>query len=209
MDSNNFFKIIFVVIFIIIYIGVIVYLGINFYFNTTVKKSWNIFKNVQKVKRKLKKLSVSHRTRFILSISFVLLNAVISVYAILNISSRGSALSTPFLVIFGSNMSIYFIYYGVRKIVDIWQNDENGSAENFLELHGTRETEETSTSPSSYGIASPQEKVYLRRTLRWFTFILFLISILVASVAFYFYRNKLQSRNMTPAESRERNELCG
>ena len=141
MNSNDVAKIIFVVLFAIIYFGVIVYLGINFYFNTTIRKSWKIVKNIQSVKKKLENLSVNHKTRFFLSISFVLLNAIISIYVILSITSRGKSLSTPFLVIFGVNTAMYFIYYGARKIVDICQNGEHSR-----ELPGTRVTDATEES---------------------------------------------------------------
>ena len=187
MDSSEFVKIIFVVFFTFIYFGLIVYIGISFYFNTTIRKSWKILTNFQKVKKKLRKFSVSKKTRFFLSTSFVLLNAVIFFYVISSISSRGKSLSTPILMIFGANMGIYLIYYGTRKIVEIWQNVEM----------------------SSSGVETQQESVYLRRTVRWFSLILFLISILTGSIAFWFYLDKHQSRNMTPAESRERNQLCG
>ena len=227
MNSSDAAKIIFVVFFALVYFGVIVYLGINFYFNTTIRKSWKIVNNFQSLKKKLKKLQVSHKTRLFLSVSFVVLNAVISIYVIASITSRGKSLSTPFLVIFGANTAIYFIYYGARKIVDIWQNTRNG--ENSLELQETRHSEateeseaflsriarhwwwpqETPTAPSSSSLDSPENSVHLRRTFRWFGFIiLFFISILAGFVASYFYLNKHQSRNMTPAESREKNQLC-
>ena len=224
MNSNDVAKIIFVVLFAIIYFGVIVYLGINFYFNTTIRKSWKIVKNIQSVKKKLENLSVNHKTRFFLSISFVLLNAIISIYVILSITSRGKSLSTPFLVIFGVNTAMYFIYYGARKIVDICQNGEHSR-----EFPGTRETGateessaflsrlvrqwwgpcETPSSPSSSRVVNPETGRLLQRTVRWFSFSLFLVSILAGFIASLFYLNKHQSRNMTPAESRDRNQLCG
>ena len=194
VDSSEFVKIIFVVFFAFIYFGLIVYIGISFYFNTTIRKSWKLLTNFQEVKKKLRKFSVSHKTRFFRSISFVLLNALISIYVISSISTRGKSLSTPILMVFSANMAIYLIYYGTRKIVEIWENVEN---------------RKSPTSPSSSGVGTQQESVKLRRTVRWFSLILFLISILTGSIAFWFYLDKHQSRNMTPAESRERNQLCG
>ena len=206
------------------YFAVILYLGINFYFNTTIRKSWKIVKNFQRIKDKFERLRVRHKTRFLLSVSFVLLNCVLSIYVIVSICFRGKSLSTPFLMIFGGNMFLYFLYYGVRKIFDIWENlrdreklsarceEDDGEREEEglilriarrcgLDLTPEAEIEQSHQEPDA---ATP----ILRRVVRWFSLILFCISNLTGLIATYFYLNKHQSRNVSPAESRERNQLC-
>ena len=182
-------------------------------------------KNFQRIKDKFERLRVRHKTRFLLSVSFVLLNCVLSIYVIVSICFRGKSLSTPFLMIFGGNMFLYFLYYGVRKIFDIWENlrereklsarcEENDGERDAgegliwriarrcgLDLTPAPETEHSEPEPDP-------ETPILRRVVRWFSLILFCISNLTGLIATYFYLNKHQSRNVSPAESRERNQLC-
>ena len=162
-----------------------------------------------------------------MSISFVLLNTVLSIYVILSIGFRGKSLSTPFLLIFGGNMFLYFLYYGARKIFDICENqrEKKKLAESRQESELTRECSPEGDTllwrlarscglgeePAGERCPPPphsQGGVCLRRAARWFSFILFIISNLTGVIATYFYLNKHQSRNLTPAQSRERNQLC-
>ena len=172
-------------------------------------------------------MRIRHKTRFLLSISFILLNTVLSIYVILSIGFRGKSLSTPFLLIFGGNMFLYFLYYGARKIFDICENqrEKKKLAESRQERELTRECSPEGDTllwrlarscglgevPAGERCPPPphsQGGVCLRRAARWFSFILFIISNLTGVIATYFYLNKHQSRNLTPAQSRERNQLC-
>jgi len=44
--------------------------------------------------------------------------------------------------------------------------------------------------------------------VRWLSYILFFIALAFAMIAAFFYANKHQSRNLSPAESRQKNEEC-
>jgi len=48
----------------------------------------------------------------------------------------------------------------------------------------------------------------LRWAMRFFTFIFFLLAITLGAIAMLFYTKRHQSRNSTPPESRDKNELC-
>merc|ERR1719483_1831704 len=118
--QNTITKAIFISVFSIIYFGIIMYLGVNFYFNRSIKKSWHLRKNLEKLKKKLEEPGLlAHKLRFITSVTFVVVNVVLFVYVLYSIGSKGKSLSTPFILIFGGNMFIYVTYYMGRKIIDI------------------------------------------------------------------------------------------
>eukprot|EP00092_Neocalanus_flemingeri_P001570 GFUD01001673.1.p1 GENE.GFUD01001673.1~~GFUD01001673.1.p1 ORF type:complete len:783 (-),score=140.40 GFUD01001673.1:69-2417(-) len=178
-------KTIFFLVFSIVYIGVIFYLGINFYFNSDIKKSRQVRKNLQSFNINLEKTPpMEHKMRFTTSLMFVVFNVAVFVYVLISIGSRDRTLSTPFILLFGGNMFIYVAYYMVRKIIECVKKQPNDEEE--------------------VSICQPSSSVLIR----CFSYTLFVISISLGMTAMYFYANKHQSRNMSPAESRERNQLC-
>ena len=210
------------------------YLGINFYFNRSIKKSWHARKNWEKLRRKLEEPGLlAHKLRFVTSVMFVVVNIVVFVYVLYSIGSKGTSLSTPFILIFGGNMFIYVTYYMGRKILDILQSmlvttekqpevevkTEEPPTEGWIpwlaRLTGADKCKEENTHSHDHAheedneeddtIAENQCHVNF---IRWFSFILFGASIIIGFIALAFYANKHQSRSLSPPESRERNQLC-
>ena len=205
------------------------YLGINFYFNRSIKKSWHLRKNVEKLRKKLQEPGLlAHKLRFITSVMFVVVNVLVFVYVLYSLGSKGTSLSTPFILIFGGNMFIYVTYYMGRKILDILQ-----STLVKQEKHPEVEQESNEVEPSEedwlpwlariIGVECKEEEANEHREgepgddvenpcqinlIRWFSFILFGVSMIIGFIALAFYANKHQSRSLTPPESRERNQLC-
>ena len=182
--KNAVTKALFIVVFSFLYLPIIMYLGINFYFNGSIKKSRKARKNLDSLKNEYGETGImEHKMRFVTTAMFFVVNVALFVNVIYSIGSRGTSLSTPFLLIFGGNMFIYVTYYMVRKIIDIVKSklvkgEDEGGKKTKLKL------------------------------IPWFSFVLFVASISFGMIAMWFYAHKHQSRNMSPAESRERNHLC-
>jgi len=222
-------KTLFVSVFSLIYFSVIMYLGINFYFNRSIKKSWHLRKNVEKLRKKLQEPGLlAHKLRFITSVMFVVVNVLVFVYVLYSLGSKGTSLSTPFILIFGGNMFIYVTYYMGRKILDILQstlvqqekhqeveqesNEVEPSEEDWLpwlaRIIGVECKEEEANEHREGESGEEVENPCQMNLIRWFSFILFGVSMIIGFIALAFYANKHQSRSLTPPESRERNQLC-
>ena len=190
--KNAVTKALFIVVFSFLYLPIIMYLGINFYFNGSIKKSRKARKNLESLKNEYGETEIKeHKMRFVTTAMFFVVNVALFVNVIYSIGSRGTSLSTPFLLIFGGNMFIYVTYYMVRKIIDIVRSnccvkmeDEDGKDD---------------------AVIKTKSKL---KIIPWFSFVLFVASISFGMIAMWFYAHKHQSRNMSPAESRERNHLC-
>jgi len=232
--KNTITKTIFVSVFSFIYFGVIMYIGINFYFNRSIKKSWHVRKNLEKLRKKLEEPGLfAHKMRFITSVMFVVVNVVLFVYVLYSIGSKGKSLSTPFILIFGGNMFIYVTYYMGRKIIDIVESiavkskkmlevDQEAKTETepnedwlqwIAKIIGADQCTEKNQNTHDHeeGEESTEEVVENQcqvNLIRWLSFILFGASIIFGFIAMMFYANKHQSRSLSPPESRERNELC-
>jgi len=232
--QNTITKAIFISVFSIIYFGIIMYLGVNFYFNRSIKKSWHLRKNLEKLKKKLEEPGLlAHKLRFITSVTFVVVNVVVFLYVLYSIGSKGTSLSTPFIIIFGGNMFIYVTYYMGRKILDILQSmlvktekmpkvevdveAEEPPIEGWIpwlaRIIGADKCNQEKEHSHVHEEEDEKDDSFFENQcqvnfIRWFSFILFGASIIIGFIALAFYANKHQSRSLSPPESRERNQLC-
>ena len=212
------------------------YLGVNFYFNRSIKKSWHLKKNLEKLKKKLEEPGLlAHKLRFVTSVMFVVVNIVVFLYVLYSIGSKGTSLSTPFILIFGGNMFIYVTYYMARKILDILQTvlvttekqvnaveedqetpktpEEEGWIPWLARITGADNCKQEEDHSHNHEEENEEDEQILENQcqvnlIRWFSFFLFGASIIIGCIALAFYANKHQSRSMSPPESRERNQLC-
>ena len=114
----------FTVFFTCTYLSAAVYVGVVFYFNRAIEKSWHLKKNLEKLRKKLAEPGMlAHKLRFGVSIAFLVINIILLIYVAVTIGSRGGTLSTPFILIFGCNMIIVSAYYLGRKFIDILQKE--------------------------------------------------------------------------------------
>jgi len=234
--QNTITKALFISTFSLLYFGIIMYLGVNFYFNRSIKKSWHLKKNLEKLKKKLEEPGLlAHKLRFVTSVMFVVVNIVVFLYVLYSIGSKGTSLSTPFILIFGGNMFIYVTYYMARKILDILQTvlvttekqvnaveedpetpktpEEEGWIPWLARITGADNCKQEEEHSHNHEEENEEDEQILENQcqvnlIRWFSFFLFGASIIIGCIALAFYANKHQSRSMSPPESRERNQLC-
>jgi len=129
---------------------------------------------------------VLYRNKLIMGMVFVIFNLVIAIFILRNITVPGKSLSTPILVIGGANIILYIAYYYLKKCLEVRPK--------ICPI----ETDE-----------EPQVPVKKRQIFLFLlSFILQSLTIIIGMVAAYFYSNKHQSRNSTPPESRNMNDIC-
>jgi len=171
-------KIIFYLLFCILYFGAILHIAIDCYYygalKTSLLQNLPIFAkhSIHNFKHCL------YPKRFGLSVLFVILNLFLMVLTVFrSFEKEAKSLSTPILIICALNVGTFLCYYMVRKIIEIFKNPEGPDGR-------------------------------LRWAMRFFTFIFFLLAIILGAIAMLFYTKRHQSRNSTPPESRDKNELC-
>jgi len=236
-------KYLFITAFCIFYFAVIIYLGVNFYFNASIKKSCHLRKNLARLQERWREPGlIRHKLRFTATLAFILVNISLFLYVLYSLGRKGKSLSTPFILIFGGNMFIYVFYYVGKKVKDILlqstsigkktktddenpenaveeeKNTEEDEKESWLEWSARKlgidycmETLEDENIQEEEDEEEKKESVrnkWKNLFIRWLSFILFGISVLTGLLAVVFYANKHQSRNLTPAESRDKNQRC-
>ena len=129
------------------------------------------------------------------------------------------SLSTPLLLVLGSNMLLYLAYYLARKVVEVLvrrsRREEKTRADNskpeswvcwITHVLHLRSCEEQDTEEEEQEVSAPPSLATI--LVRWLSFLLFGAALVLAVVAAAFYAAKHQSRNLSPAESREKNQEC-
>ena len=165
-------KMIFYGLFAVLYISSVTSLLIDTYYYGALQTSF--FSSLYIIlKRSLTNTNILYPKRFFAAILFAVLNlCLLVIFLKRSLEDGAKGLSTPILVILGSNVSLFLTYYVVRKMVEICQaNDGEGTQ-------------------------------FRRMLMRLFSFLFFLFALFLGLWAAYFYTKRQQSRNKTPPESR-------
>ena len=165
-------KMIFYGVFAVLYTSSITFLLIDTYYYGALQASF--FSSLYIIlKRSVMTTDVLYPKRFFVSLLFALLNlCLLVIFLKRSLEDGAKGLSTPILVILGSNVFLLLTYYMVRKTVETCQaNDGEGTQ-------------------------------CRRMLMRLFSFLFFLSALLLGLCAAYFYTERQQNRNKTPPESR-------
>jgi len=175
---SSFGKIIFYSIFCILYFVAILHVAIDCYYYGAIKTS--MFRNIP--------IFMKHCTqnvcyclypkRFVLSIVFVITNFALMIFTVSRSFEEGAKSLSTPILV------IFAINVGL-----------------FLSYYMIRKIVEIFQNPEGEGTR-------LRWSMRFFSFIFFLLAVALGMVAMLFYTRRHQSRNSTPPESRNKNELC-
>ncbi|XP_023328500.1 SID1 transmembrane family member 1 [Eurytemora carolleeae] len=177
---NTAWRLVLYVLFVFCYVLLMVHMGVDIYYYGAVKTSIRKMVPVM-VKHALRyKEECLNTKKFILTSVFFLINTFLLSFIVYRASQDpGRSLSTPLLFIGGANVGMYLVYYFVNKLQEICYDEE---------------LEQDSTTPTKF--------------MRGLSFIFFLTALVIGVIAGVFYYMKHQSRNSTPPESRNKNELC-
>jgi hypothetical protein len=176
---------------------------------------------------------------------FIAVNLGVLAYVVVSVWGKEKSLSTPLLIVIGSNMFLYLAYYMVRKLGEILRRaSEKEDRDMAKERQDCEDGGDPTEEPAegwvhwlsrilhlrhrkcqSEEVEEAQQKELVEVELvameeadsegqcsvnlvRWISYILFSTALVVALVAGAFYANKHQSRNLSPAQSREKNAEC-
>lgn len=200
---NQVFIVIFYTVFTLLYLALILGLVVDIYYYGA---DHNIFPIIVKQSlRSCDSRSFLYPRRFVWSILFTLGNLCLLVYCINHGGVKEKSLSSPLLIIFALNMAMYFSYYMVRKLMEIKQIKEEVGSVNEDEVGDAKDVDKKKSAMENLNKTS---RNCLKFVMRLFSFVFFLLALILGLAATYFYSNKHQSRNMTPPESRNKNTSC-
>jgi len=162
-------------IFAMVYLVTVLYIAVDrYYYGATMKGNVLMFAH----NCLCTTTSPLYPLRLILLLVFVVVNIALLLY---NLSSSimdpNSSLSSDILAIMAVNLTLFLLFYTIRKGREIWRS------------RGKQESR-------------------LRNGMRFMSFLFLFLSLVLGGLAFRFYSRRHQSRNETPPESRNRNELC-
>ena len=178
------------------------------------------------------------------------MNLLVLGTVIVSVWWKSGSLSTPLILVIGSNMFLYLGYYMARKFGEIMlrisEKEERDKERievvgeikdgQFVEIAETegwvhwlarvthlgkcekeagrgqeqgqeQEIEQETVEEVAKEEADSEGQCGLNM-VRWLSYILFSAALLLALVAAAFYANKHQSRNLSPAQSRQKNVEC-
>eukprot|EP00090_Calanus_glacialis_P000732 TRINITY_DN10504_c0_g1_i5.p1 TRINITY_DN10504_c0_g1~~TRINITY_DN10504_c0_g1_i5.p1 ORF type:complete len:834 (-),score=156.09 TRINITY_DN10504_c0_g1_i5:117-2618(-) len=171
-------KVLFYSVFCLLYTFAILHVAIDSYYYGAIKTS--LLQNLPIFMKHSTKniLYCLYPKRFILSIVFVITNFALMIFTVSRSFEEGAKSLSTPILV------IFAINVGL-----------------FLSYYMIRKIVEIFQNPEGEGTR-------LRWSMRFFSFIFFLLAVALGMVAMMFYTRRHQSRNSTPPESRNKNELC-
>jgi len=171
-------KVLFYSMFCLLYTFAILHVAIDCYYYGAIKTSF--FQNLPIFMKHSTQnvLYCLYPKRFVLSIFFVITNFALMVFTVSRSFEEGAKSLSTPILV------IFAINVGL-----------------FLSYYMIRKIVEIFQNPEGEGTR-------LRWSMRFFSFIFFLLAVALGMVAMVFYTRRHQSRNSTPPESRNKNELC-
>jgi len=175
---SSLWKGLFYSLFCVLYLFAIIHVAIDCYYYGAIKTSF--LQNLPIFMRHSTHniLYCLYPKRFVLSIIFVIINFALMFFTVSRSFEEGAKSLSTPILI------IFAINVGL-----------------FLSYYMFRKVVEIFQNPEGEGTR-------LRWSMRFFSFIFFLLAVALGMVAMVFYTRRHQSRNSTPPESRNKNELC-
>jgi len=165
-------------LFVVFYLSLMIHIAVDIYYYGAIKTSKRMIPIFVQHAIKFKG-HVLYKRKFFLTAAFILTNLCLLMFIMYRtFKEPGKSLSTPLLIIGGTNVGIYLVYYFTKKLQEICHNDFSHDP----------------TVPKMF--------------MRLLSFIFFSAALVVGIIAAFFYSRKHQSRNSTPPESRNKNEVC-